>query len=122
MGVPGYAYPPFPGPVPNVENHLAKSGSETPVQSFAPPLAQPPPRGDGNVYRVNFHGRRPNSQEPFGHWNPNWHPQRPFGPRDNVPMQPGVGPRPFVRPYFGPGPGYMVAPGFAGTWPLYIGC
>ncbi|PON74068.1 Transcriptional repressor poly-beta-hydroxybutyrate-responsive [Parasponia andersonii] len=101
MAVPGYSYQPFPE-------------SETPVQAFVPP-AQPPPRGDPNVYPVNLSSRRPNTQESASHWNHNWHYQRAFGPTDNIPMQQGVGPRPFIRPqFFAPAPGFMVAPSFPG--------
>lgn len=118
MAVPGYAYQPFPGPVPTVETPLAKSGSETPVQAFVPP-AQPPPRGDPNVYPVNFSSRRPNTQEAASHWNHNWHHQRPFSPRDSIPMQQGVGPRPFIRPqFFAPPPGFMVGPSFPGNYTI----
>lgn len=110
MLVPGYAYQPYPGPVPNVEPHLGKSGSETPVQNFVPPA-----RG------FNLGARRPNAQEPASQWNPYWHPQQGYSPRDNSPMQQGVGPRPFVRPPFvGPsqGPGFMAGPSFSGPAPV----
>ncbi|KAF3455221.1 hypothetical protein FNV43_RR05669 [Rhamnella rubrinervis] len=107
----GYAYPPFPGPIPSVETHLAKTGSEAPVQAFGPP-AQPPPRADPNSY-ANFPTRRPNMQETGSHWNHTWHHQRAFNPRDKVPIQHGVGPRPFIRPPFF-GPGFMVGPSFPG--------
>lgn len=113
MLVPGYAYQPYPGPVPNVEPHLGKSGSETPVQNFVPPA-----RG------FNFGARRPNAQEPASQWNPYWHPQQGYSPRDNIPMQQGVGPRPFVRPPFvGPsqGPGFMAGPSFSGNYILSPG-
>lgn len=109
----GYAYPPFPGPIPSVETHLAKTGSEAPVQAFGPPV-QPPPRGDLNSY-VNFPTRRPNMQETGSHWNHTWHHQRAFSPRDKVPIQHGVGPRPFIRPQFF-GPGFMVGPSFPGNF------
>lgn len=112
----GYAYQPYPGPIANVENHIAKSGSETPVQSFVQPV-QPQPRGNPNAYGVNFTSRRPNMQEPGGHWNHAWYQQRPFNPRENIPMQQGVGPRPFVRPqFFGPAPGFMVGPNIPGNY------
>ncbi|XP_015873343.2 la-related protein 1A [Ziziphus jujuba] len=116
LAVPGYPYQPFPGPIPSVETHLTKTGSETPGQAFAPPV-QPPARGDPNSYVVNFPTRRPNMQEPGHHWNHAWHHQRAFNPRDNVPMQQGVGPRPFIRPqFYGPAPGFMVGgPSFPGS-------
>ncbi|EXB54653.1 hypothetical protein L484_022514 [Morus notabilis] len=110
--IPGYAYPPFHATVPNVDPHLAKSGSETPMQNFVPPSQ--PPRGDPHVYG-NFATRRPNAQEPGNHWNYNWHHQQGFSPRDNFPMQPSVGPRPLFRPpFYGPTPGFMVASSLPG--------
>ncbi|XP_062082377.1 la-related protein 1A isoform X2 [Humulus lupulus] len=119
MAVPAYAYPPFSGPVPNVETHLGKSGSETPVQAFMTPAQPLPlPRGDQNVYPAHFSGRRPTTQESASHWNQNWHHQRAF--RDNVPMQQGVGPRTFARPQFFPAaPGFMVGPSFQGPGSMY---
>ncbi|KAM5584808.1 la-related protein 1A [Rosa sericea] len=114
----GYAFQPYPGPLANVENHIAKSGSETPVQGFVQPV-QPQPRGNPNAYGVNFSSRRPNMQEPGGHWNHAWYQQRPFNPRENIPMQQGVGPRPFLRPpFFGPAPGFMVGPTIPGPVPM----
>lgn len=119
LAVPGYAYPTYPGPFPGGEN-------QTPVPAFAPPVhavdagrnVQPSPRGDPNSSVGNFPNRRPNMQEPGGPMNHAWHHQRAFGPRDSIPVQQGIGPRPLVRPaFFGPapGPGYMVGPSFPGN-------
>ncbi|XP_030504606.1 la-related protein 1A isoform X1 [Cannabis sativa] len=121
MAVSAYPYQPFSGPVQNVETHLGKSGSETPVQAFmtpAQPLPLPLPRGDQNVYPAHFSNRRPNAQESVSHWNQNWHHQRAF--RDPpIQMQQGIGPRPFAGPhYFPAGPGFMV-PSFQGPGPMY---
>lgn len=114
----GYAYQPYPGPIPSVENHIAKSGCETPVQAFVQPV-QPQPRGNPNAYSANFSTRRPNLPEPGGHWNHTWNHQRPFNPRENIPVQQGVGPRPFLRPhFFGPAPGFMVGPSIPGPAPI----
>ncbi|KAK6246928.1 hypothetical protein QUC31_018493 [Theobroma cacao] len=124
IAVSGYAYQPVPGPFPGIESQLVNSGSETTMQAFGPPLqgidpgrnVQPPPRGDPNAYPANFSNRRPNMQEPGGHLNPGWNHQRAFNPRETIPMQQGVGPRPFVRPpFFGPAPGFMVGPSFPGA-------
>ncbi|GLU02469.1 hypothetical protein SLE2022_197180 [Rubroshorea leprosula] len=113
IAIPGYAYPPLPGHLP---------GSEAAMQAFVPPVQsidasrnmRPPPRGDPSLYAVNFSNRRPNMQEPSAHWNPGWHHQRTFAPRDNVPMQQGMGSRPFPRPQFlGPVP-VMIGPGIQG--------
>lgn len=126
--VSGYAYPPVTGPLPSVDPHLVKSGSETSMQAFVPPVhgidsnrsVQPPPRGDPNAYIVNFPNRRPSLQEPGGHFNPAWHPQRPLGFRDGIQMQQGMGARAFIRPpFFGPAPGFMVGPAFPGPASLY---
>uniref|UniRef100_A0A2N9GQG7 HTH La-type RNA-binding domain-containing protein n=1 Tax=Fagus sylvatica TaxID=28930 RepID=A0A2N9GQG7_FAGSY len=122
IAVPGYAYPPGPGRFPTVETHLVKSGCETPPQALPPGHGvdasrnvQPPPRVDPNAYVVNFSNRRPNMQEPGGHLNHPWHHQRAFSPRDNIPMQQGIGPRAFGGPpFFGPAPGFMVGSSFYG--------
>ncbi|KAG4206902.1 hypothetical protein ERO13_A03G034600v2 [Gossypium hirsutum] len=121
---PGYAYHPVPGPFPGIDPQLVKSGSETTMQAFGPPVQgvdasrnmQLPPRGDPNAYPANFSNRRPNVQEPGGHFNPGWNHQRAFNPREPIPMQPGVGPRSFARPpFFGPAPGFMIGPGYPGA-------
>ncbi|PPD83358.1 hypothetical protein GOBAR_DD19722 [Gossypium barbadense] len=121
---PGYAYHPVPGPFPGIDPQLVKSGSETTMQAFGPPVQgvdasrnmQLPPRGDPNAYPANFPNRRPNVQEPGGHFNPGWNHQRAFNPREPIPMQPGVGPRSFARPpFFGPAPGFMIGPGYPGN-------
>ncbi|XP_022729264.1 la-related protein 1A-like isoform X2 [Durio zibethinus] len=123
IAVPGYAYHPVPGPFPGIEPQLVKSGCETTMQAFGPPVQgldasrnmQPSPRGDPNAYPSNFSNRRPNMQEPGGHLNPGWNHQRAFNPRDPIPMQQGIGPRPFSRPpFFGPAPRFMVGPSFPG--------
>ncbi|XP_059625073.1 la-related protein 1A [Cornus florida] len=120
---PGYAYQPFPGPFPSVETQFVKSGCETPVQAFAPPVngvdaninVPPPLRGNPNTYVGNFPNRRNNVQEPGGHFNPTWHNQRAFGPRENIHVQQNVGPRAFIRPpFFGPAPGFIGGPNFPG--------
>ncbi|XWS74257.1 hypothetical protein CRYUN_Cryun02cG0200000 [Craigia yunnanensis] len=124
IAVPGYAYPPVPGPFPSIEPQLVKSGSETIMHAFGPPVRgidasrnmRPPPRGDPNAYPANFSNRRPNMQEPGGHLNPVWNHQRAYNPREHSPMQQGIGPRPFARPpFFGPAPGFMVGPTFPGA-------
>jgi len=122
IAVPGYAFPPGPGPFPGVENPLAKPVSPAPGQAFAPPAhavdgknVQPPVQGDPNAYVGNFSNGRPNIQEQGDHLNHAWHHQRPFPSRANIPMQQGLGPRPFIRPpFYGPPPGYMVGPSFPG--------
>ncbi|KAM1116425.1 hypothetical protein TB2_006822 [Malus domestica] len=114
----GYAYQPYAGPIPSVGNHMVKSGFETPVQNFVQPV-QPQPRNNPNAYGVNFSTRRPNMQEPGGPWNHTWHQQRAFNPRENIPVQQGVGPRPFLRPQlFGPAPRFMVGPSIPGPAPI----
>ncbi|XP_039037617.1 la-related protein 1A-like [Hibiscus syriacus] len=121
---PGYAYHPVPGPFPGIEPQLVKSGSETTMQAFGPPVQgldpsrnmQLPPRGDPNAHPANISNRRPNMQEPGGHFNPGWNHQRAFNPREPFPMQPGVGPRSFARPpFFGPAPGFMIGPSYPGA-------
>lgn len=119
MAVPGYAYQPYPGPFPGIEN-------QTPGQGLVPPghavdasrKALPSPRGDPNASAANFANRRPNIQEAGVHAAHSWHHQQAFNPRDNIPVQQTVGPRPLMRPaFFGPvpGPGYLVGPGFPGN-------
>lgn len=122
IAVSGYAYQPGPAPFPSVENHLVKSGSDSStVPPFVPPVnVQPPPRGDPNAYAANFSNRRPNVQESGGHLNHTWH-QRAYGPRDNIALQQGIGPRPLVRPpFFAPAPGFMVGPTFPGPPICYV--
>uniref|UniRef100_A0A5B7AQ06 Putative la-related protein 1A n=1 Tax=Davidia involucrata TaxID=16924 RepID=A0A5B7AQ06_DAVIN len=121
--VPGYAYQPCPGPFPSVETQLVKSGCENPMQAFVPPVngidanrsVPAPPRGDPNAYAVNFSNRRHNVQETGGHFNPAWHKQRAFGPRDSIHVQQSIGPRALIRaPFFGPAPGFIGGPSFPG--------
>ncbi|KAJ4979342.1 hypothetical protein NE237_010122 [Protea cynaroides] len=125
-----YAYQPCPGPFSTLEPRMVKSGCEPPMQAFGPPSHggsvdanrsfQPPPRGDRNVYIGNFANRRQNIQEPGGRMNYAWRQQRAFSPRDNINMQPNVGPRTFIRPPppFFPAPGFINGPGFHGA-PMY---
>lgn len=116
--IPGYAYQPNPGLFPGIETHIVKSGSESPMQTFVPPVngsSQPQPRGDPNSFVANFPSRRSSGQEPVGHFNPAWPNQRPFGSKDNSPMQQSIGPRAFIRPpFFGPVPGFIGGPTFPG--------
>ncbi|XP_015973451.1 la-related protein 1A isoform X3 [Arachis duranensis] len=129
LAIPGYGFPPGPGPYPSVENPMVKPGSQSPRPAFGPPAhpvdaknAPPSPRGDPNAYSANFSTGRPNMQEQGEHLNHGWHHQRPFPARANIPMQQGMGPRNFVRPpFFGPTPGYMVGPGFPGHVPVWYG-
>ncbi|KAG7035798.1 La-related protein 1A, partial [Cucurbita argyrosperma subsp. argyrosperma] len=98
---------------------MVKPSNETSVQAFVPPV-EPPPRGDPSGYVVGIHNRRPNMQDPGVHWNHAWYHQRGFNPRDNISMQHGAGPRPFMRPqFFSPAPGFMVGPSFPGHGPMY---
>ncbi|XP_043723062.1 la-related protein 1A-like isoform X1 [Telopea speciosissima] len=125
-----YAYQPGPAPFPTVEPRMGKTGSEPPMQAFVPPghggaveanrSFQPPLRGDRNAYSGNFANRRQNIQEPGGRMNYTWRHQRGFSPRDNINMQPNLGPRAFIRPPppFFPAPGFINGPGFPGA-PVY---
>lgn len=125
IAIPGYAFP--PGPFPGVETPLAKPVSQSPGQAFAPPAhavdaknGPPPVQGDPKAYAANFSNGRPNIQEQGDHQNNAWHHQRPFPSRANIPMQQGLGPRPFMRPpFYGPPPGYMVGPSFPGPAPVW---
>lgn len=127
IAVPGYAFPPGPGPYPGIENPLVKPVSQAPGQGFAPPAhavdaknVLPPVQGDPNAYGANFSNGRPNIQEQSDHLNHGWHHQRPFPSRTNIPMQQGLGSRPFMRPpFYGPPPGYMVGPSFPGPAPVW---
>ncbi|QCE01528.1 la-related protein 1A [Vigna unguiculata] len=128
IAVPGYGFPPGPGPFPGVESPLGKPVSQPPPgQAFPPPAhavdpksVQPPVQGDPNAYAGNFANGRPNIQEQGDHLNHGWHHQRPFPSRPNIPMQHGLGPRPFIRPpFYGPPPGYIVGPGFPGSGPYW---
>ncbi|TKY57085.1 La-related protein 1A [Spatholobus suberectus] len=127
IAVPGYAFPSGPGPFPGVENPLVKPVSQAPGQAFTPPAhavdaknVQPPVQGDPNAYAANFSNGRPNIQEQGDHLHHAWHHQRPFPSRANIPMQQGLGPRPFLRPpFYGPPPGYMVGPSFPGPAPVW---
>jgi len=45
-----------------------------------------------------------------------WHHQRAFGPRDNIVLQQGMGPRHLIRPpFFASPPGFMVGPTYPGN-------
>ncbi|XP_058743130.1 la-related protein 1A [Vicia villosa] len=126
MAVPAFAYPPGSGPYQNVDNPMMKPVPPAAGQGFAPPAhavdaknVQPPVHGDPNAY-VNYPNGRPNIQEQGEHGNHGWHHQRPFPSRPNIPMQHGMGPRPFIRPpLYGPPPGYMVGPSFPGHTPMW---
>lgn len=123
-----YGYQACPGPYPS-EPHTVKSG-EPPVPAFISTGQlggidgnrnfQPPLRGDTSSWRpsASHHGSRPHSGHEAGpHFNPTWHHQRTFGPRDNMNMPHGIGPGTFIRPFsqiFGPAPGYISRPGFPG--------
>ncbi|KAK4279252.1 hypothetical protein QN277_016981 [Acacia crassicarpa] len=126
IAVPGYAFPPGPGPFPSVENPLAKPPSQAPRQAFVPTVhavdgknVQPSAQGDPNAY-VNISSGRPPMKEQVDHVNNTWHHQRAFPPRTNISMQQGLGTRTFIRPpFYGPPPGYMVAPSFPGPPPVW---
>lgn len=126
IALPGYPFPPVPAPFPGVEHHLVKSGSETPpMQPFVPTVnGQPIPRPDPNGYVVNVSNRRPNVQDSGGQLNQAWRHQRTFGPRGNIPLQQGMGPRPImVPPFYAPVQGFMVGSNFPGNllpYPLPI--
>ncbi|KAJ6750493.1 hypothetical protein OIU85_001068 [Salix viminalis] len=123
IAVSGFNYQPGPPPFPPAANHLVKSGSDAyPMQPFVPPVnGQPPPRGDPNAYAVNFPNQRLNVQESGGHLNQLWHHQRAFGPRDNILLQQGMGPRHLIRPpFFAPPQGFMVGPSFPAPPICYI--
>lgn len=128
MSVSGYAYQPCPVPYPSAESHMIKSGGETPMQPYFPPVhsmdsdrnIHPSPRGDPNAFVVNLSNRRPMVHEPGAPINHAWNHQQPFTPRDSTPMQHNTGPRTFGRPpYFPPGPGFMVGPSINGPPPMY---
>ncbi|GAV59102.1 La domain-containing protein [Cephalotus follicularis] len=118
--VSGYAYQSSPGPFPTVESQ--NSGCKTSMPSFVSPAhgiedsrnVQPRPVRDLNVYAANLFKRRPNFQEPGGCLNLAWRHQQPFNHKANFPMQQSTGPSPYVRPFFGPPPGFMPFPSFAG--------
>ncbi|KAK7276600.1 hypothetical protein RIF29_17743 [Crotalaria pallida] len=127
IGVPGYAFPPGPGPFPSVENPAMKPAPQGPRQAFVPPVhavdaknVQPPVQGGDPNSFVNFSNGRPNLQEQGDHLNHGWYHQRPYPSRANMPMQQGLGPRPFIRPpFYGPPPGYMIGPSFPGPAPVW---
>ncbi|KAG5517275.1 hypothetical protein RHGRI_037882 [Rhododendron griersonianum] len=120
--VPGYAYQPYPVPYPSIEANAVKCGSEASMQTTVPPAntidanrsLKPPSQGDPNAFVANFPNRRPNMQEPGGHFNTSWHNQRAFGSGDGIVVQ-NIGPRAFIRPpFFGPAPGFIGGPSFPG--------
>lgn len=128
IAIPAYAFPPGSGPYPNGENPLVKpvspaaagQGFTSPAHAVDAKHVQPPVQGDPNAYAVNYPNGRPNIQEQGDHANHGWHHQRPFPARANMPMQHGMGPRPFIRPpFYGPPPGYMVGPSFPGHAPIW---
>ncbi|KAE9614905.1 putative winged helix-turn-helix DNA-binding domain-containing protein [Lupinus albus] len=124
IGVPGYAFLPVPGPFSGVENPAMKPVPQAPRQAFVPPAravdaknVQPQFQGDLNF---NSSSGRPNIQEQGDHLNHAWHQQRPFPARANMPMQQGLGPRPFIRPqFYGPSPGYTIGPSFPRPAPVW---
>ncbi|CAL0318443.1 unnamed protein product [Lupinus luteus] len=124
VGVPGYAFPPAPGPFPSMENPAMKPAPQVPRQTFVRPAhavdaknVQPPVQGDPNL-RFS----KPNIQEQGDHLSHAWHHQRSFPPRANMSMQQGLGPRSFIRhPFFGPNPGYVIGPSFPGHAPVWCG-
>ncbi|XP_054798502.1 la-related protein 1A [Prosopis cineraria] len=126
IAVPGYAFPPGPGPFPSVESPLIKPASQAPRQAFVSTAhavdaknVQPSVQGDPNAY-VNISSGRSHMQEQVDHVNNTWHHQRAFPPRTNISMQQGMGTRTFIRPpFYGPPPGYMVAPSFPGPPPVW---
>ncbi|KAJ6846010.1 la-related protein 1A isoform X1 [Iris pallida] len=127
-----YGYQAFPPPFPN-EPHIVKAGCETPIHAFAPSSQaggvdgnrnfQPPPRGDLSAWHPNtsnYANGPHNNHEPGRHFNPTWRNQRPFGPRENMNIPHGIGPRAYIRPFpqfFGPTPGFINGPGFHGPAP-----
>lgn len=124
--LPGFGYHPFPPPFPGPENHMAKTGSETPMQALGPPVhgidanrnLQPSPRGDTNVNGPNHSSRRPSVPEAGAQPYPAWPYPRTFGPRDILP-NPAM-PRGFVRPpVFGPAPAFVGGPSIPGPVPMY---
>lgn len=127
IAVPGYAFPPGPGPFPSVENPLVKPASQAPRPAFVPTAhavdaktVQPSVQRDPNAYSNISSGRLP-MQEQVDHLNNTWHHQRAFPPRTNISMQQGMGTRTFIRPpFYGPPPGYMVAPSFPGKYSFMI--
>ncbi|KAI4308279.1 hypothetical protein L6164_031369 [Bauhinia variegata] len=127
FAVPGYAYPPGPGPFPSVENPSVKASSQTSRQAFVPPVhavdaknVQPPIQGDPNAYGVKFSTGRPSMQEQGDYLDHAWHHQWGFPARANTSMQQGMGPRAFIRPpFYGPPPGYIVGPSFPGPAPIW---
>ncbi|KAK4764903.1 hypothetical protein SAY86_025993 [Trapa natans] len=59
-------------------------------------------------------------QHPGGHLDHQLNHQRLFGPRENLPMPPVVGPRPFMRvPFYGPAPRFIVGPSFSRPGTIY---
>lgn len=123
----------WPAPFPP-EHYIVKSG-EPPMPGFIQTGQagkmdgnrnfQPPSGGDVNSWRLNasHHGNRPhNGHEAGPHFNPRWHHQRAFGPRDNMNMPHGIVPGTFVRPFLpflGPAPGLINRPGFPGILSTY---
>ncbi|XP_068662143.1 la-related protein 1A-like [Aristolochia californica] len=126
--LPDYAYQPYPPPFPSGEPHMIKHECEPFIPSGqggcvdANRSFQPPPRGDPNAFGGNFPSRRYNVHEPGVRFNPTWRHQRGFNPRENINMQPNLGPRPFVRPppqFFAPASGFINGSPFPGPPQLY---
>ncbi|CAL9135023.1 unnamed protein product [Musa textilis] len=120
-----HAYQTCRAPFPNGQSHIVKSGeSHIPVivstsqsgGSDGNRKFPPPPRGDPNNWRpgVGYGGRPYNVREPPKNLNQAWNNQWTFGPRDNINMPQGFGPRTFVRPvpqFVVPTPGFIHGPG-----------
>ncbi|XP_009416371.2 la-related protein 1A-like isoform X1 [Musa acuminata AAA Group] len=126
-----HAYQTCRAPFPNGQSHIVKSGeSHIPVivstnqsgGSDGNRNFPPPPRGDPNNWcpGVGYGGRPYNVREPPKNLNQAWNNQWAFGPRDNINMPQGFGPRTFIRPvpqFVGPTPGFIHGPGFPGPPP-----
>ncbi|CAL0317559.1 unnamed protein product [Lupinus luteus] len=122
IGVPGYAFPPAPGPFPSIENPAMKPAPQVARPAFVPPAhavgtknVLPPVQGD-----PNFSFAKPNIQDQGDHLSHAWHHRRPFSSRANMPMQQGLGPRPFTTPpLYGPPPGYVIGRSFPRHAPVW---
>lgn len=131
-------HPPFPNvrphivkagkQFPNVPPHIVKGESQVPVFDPASQPVEnegnrnfhPPPQGDPNNWHPNasFGSRPYNIREPLNNFNQAWCNRWPFGPRDNINIAQGLGPRTFIRhvpQVIGPVPGFISGPGFPGN-------
>ncbi|RRT79976.1 hypothetical protein B296_00012255 [Ensete ventricosum] len=123
-----HAYQTSRAPFPNGQSHTVKSGeSHIPVivstnqsgGSDGNRKFPPSPRGDPNNWHpgVGYGGRPYKVREPPKNLNQAWN-QWALGPRDNINMPQGFGPRTFIRPvpqFVGPTPGFIHGPGFPGN-------